>query len=125
MNEAIHHGHFECAPRTRPGAARVFEVDDVVTLQIFRVLMDAGLGERAAGTIACMIREQFFGKDVEWVTYFRDLNGLSDAFAGYYDEGSAVSGFPNETMRVAFDISTYRSRIEKMLEYEASILGED
>ncbi|MEM9043918.1 MAG: hypothetical protein AAGC81_04425 [Pseudomonadota bacterium] len=125
LNEAIHHGHFKCAPPTRPGAARVFEIDDVVALQLFRVLLGSGFNESKAGEITCEVREHFFGKDIEWVTFLCDLNGLRGATAQYFDAGQTVTGFDNEVMRIAFNVRSYRARIVHALEDEASILGED
>lgn len=57
FNEAVHAGFYPCAPKTRPGVARSFNVDDIVALRLYQRSMDAGLSAAAAGEKACKIRE--------------------------------------------------------------------
>lgn len=57
FNEAVHAGHYPCAPATRPGASRVFELNDLVVLYIYGRLLDEGVSTIAAGGTACRIRE--------------------------------------------------------------------
>ena len=56
LNEAIHAGDYPCAPVTTPGKARSFDVDDIVSLRLYRGFLQAGLNAAAAGHKACMIR---------------------------------------------------------------------
>lgn len=57
FNEAVHAGFYPCAPRTTPGVARSFNVDDIVALRLYQRGMDAGMSAAAAGAKACKIRE--------------------------------------------------------------------
>ncbi len=56
FNEAVHAGHYPCAPRTTPGKARSFDVNDIITLRLYQRFLDAGMGAKAAGAKACDIR---------------------------------------------------------------------
>lgn len=57
FNEAIHANFYPCAPKTSPGKARTFDVDDIVGLRIYQKSMDAGMSAAAAGSKACRVRE--------------------------------------------------------------------
>lgn len=57
LNEAVSAGFYPCAPETRAGAARVFDVNDLVALTVYRHLLDEGMTQRAAGPVACGLRE--------------------------------------------------------------------
>lgn len=57
FNEAVHAGTYPCAPKTSPGVARWFNVDDIVALRLYQRSMDAGMSAGAAGEKACKIRE--------------------------------------------------------------------
>ncbi|GGH53138.1 hypothetical protein GVY41_09070 [Frigidibacter albus] len=55
FNEAIHAGFYPCAPKTTPGKARSFSVDDIVALRQYQGEMDRGMSAAAAGAKACKI----------------------------------------------------------------------
>lgn len=57
FNEAIHAEFYPCAPKTTPGKARSFGVDDIVTLRLYQRSMDTGMSAAAAGAKACKVRE--------------------------------------------------------------------
>jgi len=57
LNESIHAGFYPCAPKTTPGKARSFGVDDIVALHLYQRFMDKGMSAGAAGAKACKIRE--------------------------------------------------------------------
>ncbi|WP_333830465.1 hypothetical protein [Pararhodobacter sp.] len=57
LNESIHAGFYPCAPKTTPGKARSFGVDDIVALRLYQRFMDKGMSAGAAGAKACKIRE--------------------------------------------------------------------
>lgn len=57
FNEAVHANFYPCAPRTTPGKARSFAVDDIVALRLYQREMDAGMSASAAGAKVCAIRE--------------------------------------------------------------------
>ncbi len=56
FNELAATGHFPCAPRTTPGAARIFDVNDILTLIVFRRLTGRGFLPSMAGPLACEMR---------------------------------------------------------------------
>ena len=55
FNEYVAAGHYPCAPSTIPGRARLFNPDDMLTLFLFKRLIDDGATVQAAGRIACEI----------------------------------------------------------------------
>ncbi|WP_299841717.1 hypothetical protein [uncultured Paracoccus sp.] len=57
FNEAVHANFYPCAPKTTPGKARTFDVDDIVALRLYQRSMDAGMSAAAAGEKACKVRE--------------------------------------------------------------------
>lgn len=58
FNEYVSAGHFECAPATVPGRARLFTEDDAVALYYFSWLLhECGWAPRQAGREACLIRD--------------------------------------------------------------------
>jgi len=57
FNEYVAAGHYRCAPQTVPGRARLFDPDAMLTLFLFKRLMDDGFTVERAGGIACAIGE--------------------------------------------------------------------
>lgn len=57
FNEAVHASFYPCAPKTTPGKARSFDVDDVVALRLYEQFMGTGMSAASAGAKACLIRE--------------------------------------------------------------------
>ncbi|WP_374293107.1 hypothetical protein [Paenirhodobacter enshiensis] len=57
FNEAIHANFYPCAPKTTPGKARSFDVDDIVALRLYQRGMDAGLSAAASGAKVCDVRD--------------------------------------------------------------------
>ena len=55
FNEYVAAGHYHCAPKTIPGRARLFDPDDMLTLFLFKRLMDDGFTVEKAGELACAI----------------------------------------------------------------------
>lgn len=56
FNEAFASGFYPCAPKTRPGRARSFDVNDVIALWIYQRFLDEGNSPRRAGMRACEVR---------------------------------------------------------------------
>ncbi|WP_313138107.1 hypothetical protein [Paracoccus jeotgali] len=56
FNEAVHAGFYPCAPRTTPGKARRFDVNDIIALRLYQRFLDAGMKGETAGHKACGIR---------------------------------------------------------------------
>ena len=57
FNEYVAAGQYPCAPRTIPGRARLFDPDDMLTLFLFKRLIDDGYTIEKAGKIACVLGE--------------------------------------------------------------------
>ncbi|WP_415391585.1 hypothetical protein [Paracoccus sp. SJTW-4] len=57
FNEAVHAGFYPCAPKTTPGKARVFDVNDIIALRLYERFLDAGMKAESAGHKACAIRQ--------------------------------------------------------------------
>lgn len=55
FNEYVAAGQYRCAPSTVPGRARLFDPDAMLTLHLFKRLMDDGYTVEKAGAIACAI----------------------------------------------------------------------
>lgn len=58
FNEYVAAQFYECAPATVAGRARDFAEDDLVTLILFRQLMDRDMSPKRAGLLACVIGEE-------------------------------------------------------------------
>ena len=58
LADSIANGEYPCAPETKPGVARVYEINDLVCLYIFARLTERGEPAKRAGEIACSIRAQ-------------------------------------------------------------------
>jgi hypothetical protein len=55
FNEAVASGHFNCAPETTPGRARIFHPEDMIALWLYRELLDDGYRKDFAGQMACAV----------------------------------------------------------------------
>lgn len=55
FNEYVAAGQYHCAPKTIPGRARLFDPDDMLTLFLFKRLIDDGFTVERAGDLACAI----------------------------------------------------------------------
>lgn len=57
FNEYVAAGLYNCAPKTVPGRARLFDPDDMLTLFLFKRFIDDGYTIEKAGNIACVLGE--------------------------------------------------------------------
>lgn len=55
LNEHVAAGRFPCMPSTNRGRYRVFNIDDLLALWLFRSYLDRGLKVKDAGDFACKI----------------------------------------------------------------------
>lgn len=131
LNEAVHFGHLPCAPETRPGVPRVFDVDALVMLRIYAHLMRGGFTSERAGLIACVLYNRFRVYDGRYTDHV-----ATEACYVQYGEGDACAYCaPVETMddyaiagrtaifTVSFDIARERALVAELLEAEARIVG--
>lgn len=56
LNEAIRVGYYPCAPATRQGKARSFDVNDIIALRLYQRFLDRGTPPAGAGDLACEVR---------------------------------------------------------------------
>lgn len=56
FNDAVADGFYPCAPQTMRGKSRVFDVNDILALFIYRDLINQGMVPRHAGDYACGMR---------------------------------------------------------------------
>lgn len=87
FNEAVSKGHYPCAPQTRAGARREFDMADMVGLFAFARMTELGLLPRHAGSLACqaadIVRQD---SDAQSVFIARALSGETWILP-YYGEG--------------------------------------
>ncbi|WP_170606391.1 hypothetical protein [Ruegeria arenilitoris] len=115
FNEMVHVGHFPCAPETRPGSARIFDLDQTVALTVFGYLLSLSVAPDQAGQIACSAYRVFAGQqNVDRVVCRRD------AFGEWTVEQD--SPMPHMTMssavRIVIDVSELREQVGEQLEWE-------
>lgn len=115
FNDMVHAGHFPCAPETRPGSVRIFDLDQTVALKIFGNLLSMSVAPDRAGQISCAAYRLFAGRqNVERLVY------RPDAFGEWIIEEE--SPFPQMTMsraqQTVFDISEFREQVGDLLEWE-------
>ena len=56
FNQAVHEGHYSCAPAVAQGGTRLFEINDLIALFIFARLRQNGMSVAGSGEWACKIR---------------------------------------------------------------------
>lgn len=129
FNDAIHGNLFPCAPETRPGSARVFEIEDVIAMRLYRQLIDpAGprFAAEKAGGIACEIRERISDPEVKVVAYAVSTSGPGKVVSRAVDVDDLIFADGSPVLfAMNFNIAALRKEVRSRLEYERQILGED
>lgn len=92
LNEAVHQGHLPCAGETRPGAARIFDLQGLVMLSAFSQLLKLGMNTAAAGQMACIVHR----------AYDEDLLGRAAQIVVYVDNSAQPPG--NYPVRIVDDL---------------------
>ncbi|MEJ7777480.1 MAG: hypothetical protein WKF52_08910 [Sphingomicrobium sp.] len=130
FNEYVAAGHYGCAPRTVPGRARLFDPDDMLTLFLFKRLLDDGYTVERAGTIACAIGEVAKlhpeARAVSYVeSYFRGGHAhlASDVPAPETWDDVLFSGTDIRAV-TTFRIGKERDLVAHYTEEERSIIGD-
>jgi len=127
FNEAVAEGFYPCAPPTVRGATRVFDVNDIVTLRVYGRLLDGGTTPRAAGTIACGLRDLLRQHpEAERVVYVElSMGSPSWLLAEEFDrDATHLSGLDIVSFR-EWRLKYTRDRIVFDLREEAATLGRD
>jgi hypothetical protein len=126
FNEAVHFGKYPCAPRTDPGVARVFDVEDIIVLRFFGMMLSIGFGVDLAGKLCCEVLSEIRrDKTIAHVSLLRSNSGMANVFAGCVNPELYYGGFHDKAFWMTFGIADMRAYVEHHLNEEASILGED
>ncbi|KUF11670.1 hypothetical protein AVJ23_07945 [Pseudoponticoccus marisrubri] len=123
FNEMVHAGHYPCAPQTRPGSARIFDLDQTVALKIFGNLLSMSVAPERAGQIACTAYQMFEGQqNVERLVYSCDWS--SEWFLE--EEGPFPQLRMSRALSLVLDISELREQVGDALKWEEQFgKGED
>lgn len=127
FNEAVHAGNYPCAPVTTPGAARVFDIEDMVALRVYSRLLDQEIPPRRAGHMACgvlgVLREHPGASRV--IEVITAMSGRQYMRAEDFDrEATRMSGLSIMEVR-EFRLDGIRANIMHELEDAAGIVGEE
>ncbi|MEM9045024.1 MAG: hypothetical protein AAGC81_10020 [Pseudomonadota bacterium] len=128
LNEVISFKHFNCAPKTKAGSARVFQRDDIVVLIVLSLLLKAPLKQSQAGFIACEIKDVLksdHGSKLEWITFFQDMAGFSVCLAGQMNPDEKPAAFGPIFFELSFPVGAFRRDVEEKLAEHATILGSE
>lgn len=127
FNEAVASGAFPCAPPTRRGSSRVFDVNDIITLRVYSRLIDEGMIAKKAGPLACGLRDLLkLHPDAERAVHV--VVGLGSStwiLRDDFDPDAAdFSGSDVVSFR-EWRLGWSRTRIQRYLEDAAGVVGED
>jgi hypothetical protein len=135
FNEAVHAGHYPCAPTTAKGSRRLFDEDDLIALYAYACLLDEDLSARAAGDLACKILNQVRSHPRAMLAYIeRGDDGRQETGPVKNAEIRIVSGAssdrPNGSKSLAvsyrvFDIGNVRKIIKEKIREESGVIGDD
>lgn len=122
LNEWIAAGVYTCAPYTTPGKSRVFTMRDMVSLWLFRQLMNRGFSAPHSASLACSATEglPYDGPFPEWAGLYgpHSCRGTAAQVAEQMDRG-------HFDFALMFRIASVVQLIEDRLSEEAKIIGGD
>lgn len=126
FNEYVAAGDFDCAPSTVPGRTRLFTADDMVTLVVFRQLLDDGVSSRRAGQLACAAgRAAAESPEEEEILVYEPHVGSMWSFPA--SKAPAITDYLSGISikrRIGFNIGHVRRMVEHAIEEELSVIGE-
>lgn len=130
LNEHVALGHFQCAPVTVPGRARLFDPDDMIALWLFRELMEDGFDAASAGVISCAVGSAARCNPTALaISYVEIYAGTGNAYPA--DEVPAASEWEHKLFSgsdirkvTTFNIAKIRRLVAHGTEVESSIIGE-
>jgi len=121
FNEMIHAGQYTCAPETKPGSARIFNLDQIVALKIFGNLLSMAVVPERAGHIACNAYSLFAGRDDDVsVIYSIRRNGDRMMVLEIHGDNNPLPEFC-----MVFDIPGLRKEIIRHLESQNQAVSEE
>lgn len=128
FNEAYAAGNYPCAPATERGSARVFDMTGLITLFIYGRLLEQGFPPNKAGHFACKVGEVLmYDRGESEITLALTSTGRLEAY-GSVDFPNRRRTFSNGGLiieRMSFDIENIRTIVEREIDEELSIAGED
>lgn len=114
FNDMVHSGQFPCAPKTRPGSVRMFDLDQIVSMKIFGELLSLSVSPVKAGLLACEAYRSFAGKpDVEQLVCQRDVCGSWN----FIKQVAYLHMPATQTVRLVFDVSELREQVSDNLDW--------
>ncbi|MDU9005735.1 hypothetical protein [Sedimentitalea todarodis] len=133
FNEEVAAGTYNCAPKTIPGRARLFDPDDMIALYLFRELIEDGYTKARAGRVACAVSEAARqNPDSPAITFVESYFGPNsgDAFPAESvptPDRWVERMFSGSDIRktTTFNIRKMRELIAHYTAEEAAIIGED
>lgn len=126
FNEAVNAELYPCAPPTKRGASRVFDLQDIIALWVYGCLTEEGLPPRSAGEVACDLRDLLRQQpDIEDACHVRKSIGSSEWHGPNFDRAATrLSGLEIVSVR-EWRFGSLRQRIALELEEEATHVGRD
>lgn len=127
FNEAVSAGRYPCAPKTQAGSARVFDTDDMVALVIYGHALKMGFDLTTAGETACLVRNALGQNPNMNVASYRGFGDGQRVVSVPIDQPvfTHLDGIGYAVSAQVWQIATIRTYIEKEIEIETSIVGED
>lgn len=127
FNELVAAGSYPCAPPTRAGSARVFQVNDIVALKVYALLTEEGVIPSRAGPVACGLRELLTEHpSATRVVHIRTAVGSGGWFLREHVEPDVeIMGGSEIIYAREWFLASVRRRVEHELLDEAGILGAD
>lgn len=128
FNDAVADNFYVGAPPTVRGAARIFDVDDIVGVFVFARLLDEGLPPRHAGDIASNLRMTLLRHDrkreATSVFFVTNLAGKWVWLVGedFDPKATESGGAPIVAVR-EWRLKTIREHVSNRLDDEGSIVG--
>ncbi|MCB2077666.1 MAG: hypothetical protein KDE55_08210 [Novosphingobium sp.] len=129
FNEYVAAGEFPCAPDTIPGRARLFDHFSLLSLMLFKSLMDDGLSPRRAGHIACSVSSMARNNPAEdTIAYIETAIGICRACIPSevppQESWNSVAWSGSTITKVtAFNVEFFRTLIDERVEEERTIVG--
>lgn len=127
FNEHVAAGNYTCAPKTVPGRARLFDPNDMLTLTLFKRLMDDGVAPEKAGSIACVVGHGAkIEPEEEEIVFIETFAGMSTAYGAKHvptnaNESSGLTIYK----KTFFNVAHLRKLIAHYTDEERSIIGPD
>ena len=127
FNEFVAAGDYDCAPATIPGRARLFDANALLSLVLFRQLMERGFPAKLAGHIACTVgRAAAENPEADEIVYYQLQVGTAIALRvdSTLNISDQVSGL-GIAWRMGHNVAWLRRIVEHGIQDEISIIGED